>query len=516
MQQTTIRGGVTAAGHPATAQAASDILKEGGNAFDAAVAAMLSACVAEPVLASLGGGGFLNAKPAEADPVVYDFFAHTPIKKQPISSIDFHPIEADFGTASQTFHIGMGSIATPGFIRGLFAIHRDLCSLPMQLLMEPAIRLAKSGVRINRFQHLITRIIAPILKSTPEVFALNCSPTDSKRLINEGELHQQPELADFLDSLNREGEALFYAGEAGKSLADDAIHQGGHLRQEDLFRYQVIQRRPLVHPYRDTKVVTNPLPSLGGTLIAFALGLLESQPISSLRAGNSRHLNCLARTIGLTQRIRKEQNGELAKILEPNIREDYLQILMEGGICSRGTTQISIADRKGNLASMTLSNGEGSGYVVPGTGITLNNMLGEEDLNPGGFHHWPLNRRIASMMAPTLVFQNDGRTIVTGSGGSNRIRSAILQVLSNLIDFNMPLQQAVAHPRIHYEAGLLSLEPGIEPQVLRSLAKEFPRLQCWEAQNLFFGGAHTVTIDSKGRLSGVGDARRGGVAIDVS
>jgi gamma-glutamyltranspeptidase/glutathione hydrolase len=474
---------------------------------------MLAACVAEPVLASLGGGGFLTAKPRLAAPLVYDFFTQTPIQKQPTSAIDFYPIEADFGTASQTFHIGMGSIASAGFIRGIFAIHRELCSLPLRVLFEPAIGLARDGVTINSFQHLIARIVSPILTSTPAALALNRSPSDHGKLIQEGECQQQPELADFLDNLYLEGEGLFYRGEPGKSLIDACKQQGGHLRWNDLSGYRVVKRDPLSFSYRQTRLITNPYPSLGGTLIAFALGLLEKDSLESLRPGSAEHLRRLAKVICLTQRLRTENRDDLSRILSLEIRNRAIQALENHWVCTRGTTQISIADRAGNLASMTLSNGEGSGYVIPGTGIMMNNMLGEADLNPHGFHQWQTNRRIPSMMAPSLVLLDDGGAIVTGSGGSNRIRSAILQVISNLVDFRMPLEDAVSHPRIHYEDDLLSLEPEVEPGILQAIRDDFPNQQVWHAKNLFFGGAHTVTADTRGILTGVGDNRRGGVAL---
>jgi len=513
MPDSSNKGGAVAAGHRETAQAADLILREGGNAFDAAVAAMLTACVAEPVLASLGGGGFLTARPNRSTPLVYDFFTHTPIQKKPTASIDFYPIEADFGTARQTFHIGMGSIATPGMIRGIFAIHRDLCRLPLPLLFEPALALARQGVVINSFQHLISRIVSPILTSTPGAMALNRSPSAGGQLIREGECQRHPELADFIESLQREGEDLFYRGEAGKRLIEACIKHGGHLRWNDLSGYRVIKREPLTHRYRDARLITNPLPSLGGTLIAFALGLLEGEPFDSTRPGSTEHIRRLTKVICLTQRLRNARRDDLSQILQPEVREQALESLNEPWICTRGTTQISIADRAGNLASVTLSNGEGSGYVIADTGIMMNNMLGEADLNPHGFHQWPANQRIASMMAPSLVMRDDGGTIVTGSGGSNRIRSAILQVLSNLIDFHMPLQDAVAHSRIHFEDGLLSLEPEVDPAILHALESEFPDQQLWHDKSLFFGGAHTVTADARGVLMGIGDTRRGGVAL---
>lgn len=513
MQHSTNKGGVVAAGHQATAQAAAHVLSEGGNAFDAAVAAMLAACVAEPILASAGGGGFLMAKPADSEPVIYDFFAQTPGQKQALSAIDFYPITADFGTASQTFHIGLGSSATPGFVRGLFTIHHERCQLPLRALAESAIGLAKGGVSINSFQYLISRIVSPILQATPAAFSVNQSPSDANSLIKESEIHRQPELADFLYALSLEGEDLFYRGEVGRTLIDDCIQHGGHLRWSDLHHYAVKKRIPLDYQYRDARIFSNPSPSLGGTLIAFALSLLESESLHKLQPGSAEHLSKLAKAICLTQRVRNKTDSNLTQILKPEIRDQYANLQRSQWICARGTTQISIADRIGNLASVTLSNGEGSGYVVPGTGIMMNNMLGEEDLNPRGFHQWPLNQRIASMMAPTLILRADGGIIVTGSGGSNRIRSAILQVISNLVDFTMPLGEAIAHPRIHYEIDLLSLEPTVDQIVLKELEKSFPKQQVWHEKSLFFGGAHTVMVNSKGSITGIGDSRRGGVSV---
>jgi gamma-glutamyltranspeptidase/glutathione hydrolase len=504
--------GIVAAGHEATARSAQQVLLAGGNAFDAALAAMLTACVAEPVLASPGGGGFLTALPAEEPPVVYDFFAHTPKRQRPREAIDFRPIVADFGTARQVFHIGMGAMAVPGIVRGLFEIHRQHCRLPLDLLMQPAQTLAREGVEINPFQDLIGQIIAPILQATPGALELHASPDAPSRLISAGERHRLPALADFLSALENEGEDLFYRGEVAHRLIEDSRQLGGHLRRQDLEDYRVIRRQPLVHRYRKAKLFTNPLPALGGPLIAFSLGLLEHQTLGKMPGGTD-HLRHLAHVMRMTQDLRCDPRIMSEQILSAAVAERYRERLRQGGISRRGTTQISIADSQGNLASLTLSNGEGCGYVIPHTGIMMNNMLGEEDLNPGGFHHWPKNQRLASMMAPSLLLSDAGDAVVTGSGGSNRIRSAILQVISNLLDFAMPLEAAVSQPRIHFEGDLLSLEPGIAPQTLAALRDEFPNQQVWDQKSIFFGGAHSVRRQANGRLQGVGDERRGGVAL---
>lgn len=168
-------------------------------------------------------------------------------------------------------------------------------------------------------------------------------------------------------------------------------------------------------------------------------------------------------------------------------------------------------DAGGNVASLTASNGEGCGVLIPDTGVMLNNMLGEQDLNPQGFFRWSEDQRLTSMMAPTLLSRPDGSEVALGSGGSNRIRTAILQVLVNLLDFDMPLQRAVDASRIHLEEGLLSVEAGFGAEVdLDPLLARYPNHRIWRERSLFFGGVHAVGLGQAG-FSGAGDARRGGV-----
>ena len=180
--------------------------------------------------------------------------------------------------------------------------------------------------------------------------------------------------------------------------------------------------------------------------------------------------------------------------------------------CARGTTHISVADGFGNLAAVTLSNGEGCGHAWPGTGIHLNNMLGEEDLHPDGFDAWPTDTRIASMMAPSVLELGCGRQVAFGSGGSNRIRTALLQVASKLVDHGLSAAEAVEAARLHVERGLVSIEPGFAEDAIAAAAAEGDRLNRWPDRNMFFGGVHAVERHPDGRVTGAGDPRRGGVA----
>jgi gamma-glutamyltranspeptidase/glutathione hydrolase len=253
----------------------------------------------------------------------------------------------------------------------------------------------------------------------------------------------------------------------------------------------------------------------------FALSLLKELRLSQCEWGSSQHTMALAKVMQAASLVRKNHGLEsglddetAASILSTDNLAIWRRTLQSGGLASRGTTHISVADAAGNLASLTLSNGEGSSYVLPGSGIMLNNMLGEEDLNPGGFHRMPPDIRLASMMTPTIATLADGGQLALGSGGSNRIRSAILQVLGNMLEFDMDLEQAVRAPRLHLERNQLSVEPGFSNDALEALDKEWPGAKQWPDINLFFGGVHAVGRLANGEFRAAGDPRRGGaVAI---
>lgn len=498
--------GAVAAGHAKTAEAAIRMYQLGGNAYDAVLAALATACVVEPVLTSLGGGGFLLARPAGREPLLYDFFVQTPRQRRVGDDAEFYPVIADFGTAQQEFHIGAGSIATPGTLRGLVGTHRLLGSLPLPEILAPAIEYARDGVPVNALQAYIFSIVAPIYRATPPAEALY----GGGALRGEGSLFSQPELAETLAWLAEEGDAPFYEGELARRLVTLCEEHGGHLDIADLAGYRVIERPPLRHRYRGYRVATNPGPSSGGTLINFALAALDSEDFATDAFGSARHLRTLAHVMERTNIAR--QDGMLARSeRHRELMEAYRATVAGHPVNHRGTTHISAIDRAGNCASLTLSNGEGSGHLLPGTGIMLNNMLGEEDLNPEGFNRWPCGVRVSSMMAPTLA-EDHRHLIAIGSGGSNRLRTAILQTLSNLIDFGMSPEQAVTAPRLHFERGQLDVEPGFDEANLGALLADYADHRVWTSHNLFFGGTHTVCWDGS-RFTGAGDPRRGGVFL---
>lgn len=514
---TKTRGSI-ATGHTETTKAGQMMLEAGGNAFDAALAALCAACVAEPVLASFGGGGFLLTHQADQAPVLYDFFTQTP--KQRNEKADFRPITADFGTATQDFHIGMGSVATPGVVKGLLTCHRDLGRLPLEVIVAPAQALARDGVRVNDMQASVFKIVEAIFMDQAPSRALY-APTGG--IAQAGALLKNPQTADFLSALCVEGDDLFYRGDIAKQLSEQCRDHGGHLSQDDLVDYEVKKRTPLRVDYARSHFYTNPAPSMGGTLISFALELVKEAGLRGTDFGSPDHVRALYHIMALTNKARLEADLDqdvragAAALLSPALLQAYQQQIRPHRVAQRGTTHISAIDKEGNAASLTLSNGEGCGHLLGNTGIMLNNMLGEEDINPHGFNQWPLDQRMASMMAPTLLIRDDGVQVALGSGGSNRIRTAILQVLVNMLEFGHSLEQAIENPRIHAELDSLEIEAGFDLAALDALNQLMPSGRVWDGKSMFFGGVHGVRADFKaGRFDGFGDPRRDGSAVVVS
>ncbi|MCF6198134.1 MAG: gamma-glutamyltransferase [Hyphomicrobiaceae bacterium] len=506
---------VIAAGHEVTARACAQILQAGGNAFDAVLAGIMVSGLAEYVLSSLGGGGFLMAQVAgRKTPVLYDFFAQTPQQKRPLDDIGFHAIHADFGPATQEFHIGAGATALPGMIPGLFAIHKELCTLPLQQLIAPALQAARQGIEVSAFHAYLFSVIKPILTHSPQARALFCP---NGEMLQAGELFRNPDFADFLEALAREGEALFRHGELARLIITQSRDHGGHLTLEDLRDYKVERRAPLVQFYHNHKFYLNPAPSAGGPMIGFALGAMEA-----LCKTHPPTLLDLVEVMMLTNKARAKKTSDLANFANKAHIESQLATVAGHHPSYKGTTHISIIDELGNAASATLSNGEGNGLILPGCGFMLNNMLGEEDLHEGGFHLWKTNQRLSSMMAPTLINTTDNKVFALGSGGSNRIRSALLQVASGLFDHGFTLKEAIEAPRLHTEkSGQISFEngshtPPFDKNAIAQLLKTYPLAHGWPSANMFFGGVHGVCQTASGKLIGQADPRRDGYALKVT
>jgi len=487
--------GVVAAGHPLTAQAGARVLREGGNAVDAAVGAMLTSFAAEPLLTGLGAGGYMLVAGGGEEPALLDFFVQAPARPSDGSAAELEAVDVSFGDAVQVFYIGPASCGVYGTPAGVCEAVARWGTVPLAQLATPAAKLAREGVRLNAGQAYVAEILADLLRSTPECAAL-WAP--SGHVLREGELLVNPELGNALERLASDGAEPFYRGDIAAAVCDWLAVRGGSLDREALATYRAIARVPVSVGYRDREVLTNPPPSAGGTLLAYSLALLDRGPTPAP----------LQEVIVAMEAAQAERTPEFVEGL---VQDGFLERFLTAKLGS--TTHISVLDCDGRACSVTCTNGEGSGVVVPGTGMHVNNVMGEEDLNPLGFHRHPAGRRMPSMMAPSIVLRDGEVELVLGSAGSNRIRSALLQTIVGVVDHGLSAREAVDAPRVHVEDGVIYHEPGIDLHVLREREPE-RKVVRFHSPNLFFGGVQAVH-SAGGRLTGAGDPRRGGVAVSA-
>ena len=265
-----------AAGHPATAEAGAAVLRAGGNAVDAAVAAVLTSFVAEPLLTGLAAGGYLLVVPPDDDAVLLDFFVEAPGRGlDPADRAPLRAVTIDFGDATQVFHVGAASCGTYGMPAGLAAAVEMFGRAPLAELTAPAARLARAGVRVTPMQAYLYALLAEINAATP---AGRARYLPDGRPPREGDLVTDPELAEALDRFGADGPAPFYTGDVAAAVVDVVRGQGGLLGAADLAAYRVIGRSPLRVPYRDATVCLNPPPSAGGALLGRALAELGRTP----------------------------------------------------------------------------------------------------------------------------------------------------------------------------------------------------------------------------------------------
>jgi gamma-glutamyltranspeptidase/glutathione hydrolase len=494
--------GVVAAGHPLTAEAGAGVLREGGNAVDAAVCAVLASFAVESPLTGFGAGGYMMVH-ARGETTLIDFFVAAPGLEGIERRAELAPVPVHFDAETvQTFYVGPASCGVPGTAAGLVRALERFGSVPLGELVGPGIRLARDGAPVNAEQAYILDILWPIherLPGTRELYAPAGKP------LGQGDVFRFEELAEALERFGAEAAEPFCRGEIAAALSEFVIANGGTLGPGDIAAYEALERRPISASFRGAEVLINPPPSSGGILIAFCLGLLE-------RLGERSGPEQLVAAMDAANRRRGAEFAEA--LYEEGMETGFLD---PGGLdlaaadLLGSTTHISVLDGDGMCASVTCSNGSGSGVLVPGTGVILNNMLGEEDLNPLGFHRIAPGRRVPSMMAPTVVLRDGEIVLGVGSAGSNRIRSAILQTVVRDVEQGLPVAAAIEAPRLHFEAGVLQAEPGIDEGALARLEARGIPVARRPAINLFFGGVQAVARDPlTGELSGGGDPRRGG------
>lgn len=521
--------GVVSAGHPLTAEAGARVLREGGNAVDAVVAASLASFACESPLTGFGAGGYMLVCPPgrpEAAEVI-DFFVEAGGRDRADRTVELLPVEVDFDGTPQIFNIGPASCGVPGNAVGLSLALERHGSMPMADLAAPAAAMARDGVVISAGQAYLFELLTGVLMRYPEAKRLYAP---EGRMLDEGELFRFPDLADALERFGAEGPAPFVDGDIAAAIADEISQMGGRMSKTDFAEYQAGVRAPVGASFGGNDLITNPPPSAGGVLLAYAIELLG-------RAGRF-DIETVVGAMAAAQAARNEDfHGQLetidcaARLLDDKtLDETAARLAADPSVFATAagqtrpaddldrlgsTTHITVVDADGGCASLTCSNGTGSGIVVPGTGVHLNNMLGEQDLNPFGYHRYRPGQHLSSMMSPTAVFRDGELCLALGSGGSNRIRSAILQVVLAATVGGLGVDEAVRAPRVHFEDGIVQAEPGVDPAGLESLERAGTPVARWNRTNWFFGGVHAASrdvgsADVPAALAGGGDPRRGG------
>jgi gamma-glutamyltranspeptidase/glutathione hydrolase len=360
----------------------------------------------------------------------------------------------------------------------IFAIYNHYGSLPLLEIAHAAIKIANDGMQVDKLHAEVIQILTPILQHSCHAKALFCN--QQNEFLQQGEIKANKHLARFLSNLASNPMDWFYYDTPAEDIVADMRHHHGLLSKDDFEQYQVCIREPLVETINDWKIITNTSPTTGGLLI-----------VEQLKHAQKNH-----------------SKNTHEKIIDAMIYADGLKN-SQGFQSTKGTTHMSVIDAQGNVASLTVSNGEGCGYVVPNSGFMLNNFLGEEDINTQGFFNFKENTRMASMMSPTIL-ENQNNKIALGTGGSNRIKTAMFQVIWQIIAENKTLDSAINKPRLHYEKGVLDIEKGINLQSIDNL-KQQHKINLWQHRSLYFGG---VNAAQQGHTNlAIGDSRRKGVGL---
>jgi gamma-glutamyltranspeptidase/glutathione hydrolase len=474
------------------------------------------------------GGGVLVADLADHGARAVDMFARAPgLGNVPrkLDAVDFHGVDVCFGAATQVFHVGRGSAAVPLALPGLLEAHRRWGTRPLADVVAPAVALGRDGYVLGPGIAYVFSILEPIARLSPECFALyedhGTLATTGARLFNQ-------DMARTLDDLGRRPALvrdLFaaLAREHGPSC-------GGLVTEEDVATATIVDLAPVRVRYAGWDLATMPGPSTGGILVALGMRLLEG--ISSTKFLSREHLLRIAQVqeVLLAERdehfdTRCRDHRWVSELLDDQHVADLRSRTIDAAAPTAenrlgSTTQISVIDDRGSAVALTLTNGEGCGHVLSGTGIVVNNLLGEHDLHPRGFHLDPPGHALVTMMAPTIL-RRDADRIALGSGGSNRLRNAIMQVLVGLVEHGVPPEIAVGAPRLQLEMDPSVGRPriafesaGLDPEVAAALAAAYPDAPAmFPALNLYFGGVHVAMRTSSATFGGVGDSRRGGAAV---
>lgn len=499
------------------ALAGTRLAAEGGNAIDAALAAVLVTMVSEPGLVSLASGGYLTIQPPDgSDPVTIDGWVDMPGRGLPPERFGraVWDVRTPYG-GDTTMTVGHGSVATPGTLKAVEQAHRRFGRAPWAQVLGPAIEAAREGFPLNQASHYYLEYVhEDIYGWQPESYAV--LHDDEGRLLPRGAIVHVPDLVASLEQIAAEGSEPFYRGDLARLMADDLAEHGGILTLDDLAAYEVTERPALTVRQGGWRLATNPGPAVGGVCMSAVLALLDGRPVSgSWNAAELAHLVRSQREVlgvGIGEHDDEDERVTLARRV------------LDHALGSASTAHVSAVDDRGAACAVTVSSGYGSGVLSPGTGIWLNNCLGEQELVLNGVHGLRPGVRLNSNMAPTVGRREcDGAVLAIGSPGSDRIVTAIAQVLALHINGGLDLAAAIAHPRLH-----VRVRNGQQPAVRidheedLALPAELVRdlglpTRSMHKHAMYFGGVGAAQWEPDGGLTAAADPRRtGSVAVTGS
>ncbi len=492
--------------------AGAEIANCGGNAVDAAIATTITSMCTNLGIIAPGASGFITIWRPGENPIVIDAYAEMPGRG--LDSVKFgsgmKKVFFDYGGGTSTM-VGYGSVATPGIFAGLGLAAEKYGHLPWSQIVAPAQQQVARGFPLSR-------VAAEYFSYTHQaIFGWH---PDSYRAIHKadgrhlqlGEMVQLPDLAQTLQLIADGGVDILYGGELGAKISAEIQANQGLLTLEDLAAYQAIERSPIMIEFGDWSIATNPAPAVGGTCLAAMLLLMEQRSLHEWNALTVREIAEIQQAVlqyrsnyleGLSEELSEH---EAARLLLMAAQDNWQQLTK-----SPSTIHISAVDSDGLACSISASSGYGSGVMARGTGLWLNNSLGEIELHPQGLHDLSPGARLTSNMAPTICRRGDGTVLAIGSPGASRITTAIAQVLFNFISLDLPLDKAISHPRLHYEVfnniPAIAFETGLNVEALNLTSRQF------EGLSMYFGGVQAACGHPTNGLTAAADPRRtGGIA----
>ena len=462
--------------HFLATQVGVDILEKGGNAYDASIAIGFALAVVLPRAGNIGGGGFM---------VIYDSndknnYSIDYREKAPLLSTTNMYLDENGTVIDKKSTLGYLASGVPGTVAGLWSVHQRFGSMRWSELIEPAIKLAEDGFEITPYMaDMLIKYNEKLsaFDETNKVFQTYYPDFDKKIL-------KQPDLANTLKIIAKEGRDGFYKGEIAKKIADDMQNNGGIISEKDLEQYQPVWRNPLISSYKDIKIVTMPPPSSGGIHVIQMLNVLENFDLRKLGHNSKEYINVLSEVMKYAYADRSKHLGDpdfydvpINKLSSHEYAHEISQNIKIGSVTpsmkinpgffndkeSIETTHFSVVDEKGNVVSSTytLNSSFGSGVVIKDTGILMNNEMDDFSISPGVPNQFGLlgaeaneikpHKRPLSSMTPTIAFKNNDLFFTTGSPGGAKIITAVLQSILNIVEFEMNVAEANNAKRIHHQ-----------------------------------------------------------------